>query len=253
MMRPTTVAAAFALLLLASTASAWYKEECGACPLDNDCLCSACALNAVELGAAADFVVLAGSGVTTGAGTCAIIGDIGVSPGISVTGMVPAHLDMITGNIQIANDASAAGQGNLTIAYNTAAGLTLCPIVLVDDSNLGGLTLYPGLYKSAKGLQITGSDLTLEGGADDVFIFQMGETFLITTGMKITLAGGAQAKNIFWQVGSSATLQANTVMQGTIMAMETITAASGCTVNGRLLARNAAVTMQTATFTRPSA
>ncbi|KAG1681144.1 hypothetical protein FOA52_015587 [Chlamydomonas sp. UWO 241] len=248
MMRPTTVAAALALLLLASTASAWPgAQECGACPLDNGCICSACALDTVFLGDVAAFVVLAGHEVTTGSGVASqILGDLGVYPGSSVTG----HPDMRNGSaIQIANGASDAGMAALTVAYNDAAGRSLCPVAVAG--NLGGLTLYPGLYKSTDGLEITGSDLTLHGGADDVFIFQMASTFLITTGMKVTLAGGTQAKNVFWQVGTSATLMGSTVLEGTMMADQSITSGTGAVLNGRVLARIASVTMESAVFSLP--
>ncbi|KAG1681196.1 hypothetical protein FOA52_015639 [Chlamydomonas sp. UWO 241] len=106
---------------------------------------------------------------------------------------------MLNGSaIQVANGAPGAGIAALTVAYNDAAGRTLCPVAVAV--NLGDLTLYPGLYKSTDGLEITGSNLTLHGGTNDVFIFQMATTFLITTGIKVTLAGGAQAKSVFWQL-----------------------------------------------------
>ncbi|KAG1656748.1 hypothetical protein FOA52_009124 [Chlamydomonas sp. UWO 241] len=159
---------------------------------------------------------------------------------------------MVNGSaIQIANGASHACLRDLTIAYNDAAGRTLCPVDIAG--NLGGMTLYPGLYKSTSGLAITGSDLVLDaqGDEDAVFIFQMAETFLSTTGRKVLLTGSANAKNIFWQVGTSATLMGDTVLEGTMMADQSITSGSRAVVNGRVLARIASVTMESAVFHLP--
>ncbi|KAG1667958.1 hypothetical protein FOA52_008330 [Chlamydomonas sp. UWO 241] len=206
----------------------------------------------INLGAAAGFAVLAGASVTSSSTVVAptqIRGDLGVSPGTSVTGFPPGQMNGYS--IHSADVASAAAMLDLTAAYNDAAGRVLCPVTIIG--NLGGMTLTPGLYKSTSGMEVTGSDLTLDaqGVPNAIFIFQMATTFEMTTGMKIILAGGAQAKNIFWQVGSSGNLQASTVFEGTMMADQSITSGTGTTVHGRILARIASVTMQSADFSLP--
>src|SRR5205823_125281 len=171
-------------------------------------------------------------------GETTINGDLGVSPGTGVTGTL-----RVSGIFHAGDPTAAQAQSDLTIAYNDAAGRTVGAIMVAG--NLGGLTLAPGLYKSTSSLEISSGDLTLDaqGDANAVFIFEMASTFVSTTGRKIILAGGAQAANIYWQVGSSATLGVSSVFKGTIMALASITAATGASVDGRLLARTAAVTL----------
>jgi cytoskeletal protein CcmA (bactofilin family) len=196
-------------------------------------------LVAPNLGAARTFAVLAASTVTN-AGVSAVSGDLGLSPGISVTGFPPG---MLAGTLHIADPTAAQAQLDLTAAYNDAAGRTIGAIVLAG--NLGGLTLAPGLYKSTSSLEISSGDLTLDalGDADAVYIFEMASTLVTTTGRKVILAGGAQAANIYWQVGSSATLGVSSVFKGNILALASITANNGASIEGRLLARTAAVTL----------
>jgi ice-binding like protein/Big-like domain-containing protein len=196
-------------------------------------------LVAPNLGAAGGFAVLAASTVTNG-GASIITGNLGLSPGISVTGFPPGILN---GTLHIADPTSAAAQLALTAAYIDAAGRTLGAIGLAG--NLGGQTLAPGLYKSASSLEISSGDLTLDaqGDANAVYIFEMGSTLVTTTGRKVILAGGAQAANIYWQVGSSATLGVSSVFKGNILALASITVNNGASVEGRLLARTAAVTL----------
>jgi hypothetical protein len=121
--------------------------------------------------------------------------------------------------------------------------------------NLGGQTLAPGLYKSTSTLAISSGDLTLDaqGDANAVFIFQLGSAFTSTVGRQIILAGGAKAANIFWQVGSSATLGANSVFKGNILALASITAGTGAAIEGRLLARTAAVSLDANVLGTPAA
>jgi cytoskeletal protein CcmA (bactofilin family) len=196
-------------------------------------------LVAPNLGAARSFAVLAASTVTN-AGVSSISGDLGLSPGISVTGFPPG---MLAGTLHISDPTTAQAQLDLTAAYNDAAGRTVGAIVLAG--NLGGLTLAPGLYKSTSSLEISSGDLTLDaqGDANAVYIFQMASTLVTTVGRKVILAGGAQAANIYWQVGSSATLGVSSVFKGNILALASITATNGASVEGRLLARTAAVTL----------
>jgi len=209
---------------------------------------SACDQTAVALGSAAGFAVLAGSTVTnTGATT--VTGDLGLSPGTAVTGFPPGT---VVGTIHAGDSTAAGAIADLTTAYNDAAGRTLCPTTVAG--NLGGLTLTPGLYKSTSSLEISSGDLTLDaqGDANAVFIFQMASTLTTATGLHVILAGGAKASNVFWQVGSSATLGTNSAVVGTIMADQSISLNTGATLDGRALARIAAVTLDTNTVSKPA-
>jgi hypothetical protein len=199
----------------------------------------------VALGGAGAFVVLAGSTVTS-TGATALTGDQGVSPGTAVTGFPPGTL---TGTLHAGDATSAVAMGDLTTAYNDAAGRTVAPVTLAG--NLGGLTLPPGLYNSTSSLSISSGDLTLDAQGDPnaVFIFQMASTLTTTLGSKVILSGGAKTANIFWQVGSSATLGTISVFKGNILAMTSITLQNGATLEGRLLSRTAAVTLDTITIT----
>jgi hypothetical protein len=141
----------------------------------------------------------------------------------------------------------------LTTAYDDAAGRTLGAVGVAG--NLGGLTLTNGLYKSATSLAISSGDLTLDalGDTNAVWIFQMGTTLVTTVGRQVILSGGAQAANVFWQVGSSATIGGSSVFKGTIMADQSITMNTSATLEGRALARNGAVALDANTITIPTA
>jgi hypothetical protein len=205
----------------------------------------------INLGSAGLFVILAGSTVTS-TGPSEVTGDVGLSPGSAVTGFPPG---IINGTLYIDDSIAAQAKLDLTTAYNDAAGRSL-NVVIISTGELGGLTLAPGLYRSGiSSFAITSSDLTLDaqGDANAVFIFQMPSSTLTTlSGRKVILAGGANAANIFWQVGSSATLGTTSVMQGTIMAAASITLDTGAVLNGRALAQIAAVTLDDSTVTRPA-
>lgn len=216
---------------------------------------------AVNLRSTAGFVVLAGS-LVSNVPTSAVTGDIGLSPaaGSFITGF---GLTEVTGTIYTVGASGPAGsvpdatglttaKGDLTTAYNDAAGRTSTDIVLLAG-NIGGLTLTPGLYKSSGALSISSGDLTFDakGDADAVFIIQIASTLTTTSGRKVILSGGALASNIFWQVGTSATLGTTSIFKGTIMADQSISMNTGATIEGRLLARIAAVTLKSNTIVKP--
>lgn len=201
---------------------------------------------AVVLGTTSTFAILAGSTVTN-TGATAITGDLGVSPGSAVTGFPPGT---VSGTIHAADAAAATAQTDLTTAYNDAAGRTVGAISVSGD--LTGLTLAPGLYKSTSSLGLTGAlTLTGLGDANAVFIIQMASTLITGTGSQVILTGGAQAKNIIWQVGTSATLGTNSIFKGTIMADQSITLNTGAQMTGRALARVGAVTLDTNSVVTP--
>jgi len=223
------------------------------------------ALQPVNLGSTASFAIVAAAGISN-IPHSAVTGNIGLSPGTgaAITGFGPTE---IQGNIYTV-DASypipnvavidPAGltqvKGDLTNAYNDAAGRQPAPTgnyLNPGAGNLGGLRLGPGLYKFTGAAELSGSDLTLNGTANDVWIFQISAGLAVAGGMRVMLEGGAQAANVFWQVGSSATLGVNSVMQGTILANQSITLATNATLHGRALARIASVTLQMNTVTKP--
>lgn len=206
-----------------------------------------CALTTVNLRTAAPFTVLAGSTVTN-TGPTKVVGDLGVSPGTALTGFGPGT---VIGTIHLGDPTAAQAEADVTTAYNDAAGRTLCPVSL--SGNLGGLTLSPGLYKSTSGFEISSGDLTLDAKRDAsaVFIFQMASTLTTTAGRHVILTNGAKASNVFWQVGSSATLGTTTIFKGTILAYQAITLQTGATLDGRALARVAGVALDTNNVTTP--
>lgn len=205
----------------------------------------------IDLGDAAGFGILAGSTVTN-TGPTVVIGDLGLSPGTSVTGFFPidAGPGNVVGAYHITDTAAANAQLALTAAMIDAAGR---PGGITVSGNIGGQTLAPGIYKSASTLAVSSGELTLDAGGDPnaFWIFQIASTLTLTPGRKVILAGGALARNIFWQVGSSATLDTTTVMKGTIMADQSITINTGASLEGRALASVAAVTLQTNAVTVP--
>jgi len=200
----------------------------------------------VPPGSAARFAVLAATTVTS-SGATTVNGHLGVSPGTAVTGSLK-----VSGMIHAGGRTAAGAQNDLTTAYKDAAGRTVDAITVAG--NLGGLTLTPGLYKSTSSLEISSGDLTLDakGDTNAVFIFQTASTLTTTIGRHVILSGGAKAANIYWQVGSSATLGTVSVFKGNILALTSITLQNGATVEGRLLARTAAVTLDTNTITLPA-
>jgi type VI secretion system secreted protein VgrG len=202
----------------------------------------------VGLGTAGSFAVLAGAGVTN-TGSSVINGNLGTCPTPAITGFPPGNVNGTTH----ANDAVACqAQSDTTIAYNSAAGRA--PTTTYGGpTNLGGQTLVGGVYKSPTSFSITGT-LTLDGqnDPDSVFIFQAGSTVITATNSSVALINGAQACNVFWQVGSSGTLGVGSRLQGTMIALHAITANTNAVVQGRLLARTDSVTLDTNRITRPT-
>lgn len=198
----------------------------------------------VGLGTAGSFGVLAGSTVTN-TGPSVINGDLGVSPGTAITGFPPGT---VNGTIHAADAVAAQAQSDTTIAYDDAAGRT--PAVAVAG-DIGGLTATPGVYKSSSSLGLTG-DVTLDaqGDPDAVFIFQVASTLTTASNSRVVLVNGASPCNVFWQIGSSATLGTATTFRGTILALTSITLNTGATILGRALARNGAVTLDDNRITR---
>jgi uncharacterized repeat protein (TIGR01451 family) len=198
----------------------------------------------VPLGTAANFAVLAGSTVTN-TGPTTINGDLGLSPGTSVTGFPPGQ---VNGTIHAADSVALQAQTDLTAAYNNAAAR---PITATIPTELGGTTETPGVYNSAAGtFGITGTlTLDAQGDPNAVFIFQAASTLITAAASNVTLTNGAQASNVFWVVGSSATLGTSSTLQGNVLALTSITVTTGTTIHGRALARNGAVTLDTNTIT----
>jgi hypothetical protein len=201
----------------------------------------------VPLGTASTYAVLGGSTVTN-TGPTVVSGDLGLSPGSAVTGFPPG---IVVGGAIHVNDAPAMqAQNDLTTAYNDAAG-RLLPTTVSGD--IGGQTLVPGVYKSTSSLMITGSlILDGQGNSNAVFIFQVGSALTTASGSHVILINGATAANVFWQIGASATLGTGSSFQGNILALTSITATTGTSILGRLLARNGAVTLDTNTLTGPT-
>ncbi len=207
---------------------------------------SAIAATTVNLGSAGNFAVLAGSTVTN-TGSSVISGDLGLSPGTSVTGFPPGTLNGIQ---HVANTTAVQAETDLTAAYN-AAGQT--PVSTVP-TELGGTTKTAGVYDSAAGtFGVTGTlTLDAQGDANAVFIFKTASTLITGGSSSIVLTNGAQACNVFWQVGSSATLGTNSTFKGNILALTSATLTTGANVEGRVLARNGAVTLDSNTVTKPT-
>ena len=198
---------------------------------------------AVNLACAENFSILAGSTITS-TGLSIVNGDIAMSPGSALIGFPPG---IINGTVNINDPTADDAKGCLTAGYNDAAGRA--PGLAVSG-NIGGLTLTPGVFTAGSDLAVSSGDLTLDaqGNADGVFIFQVPTSFTMTSGRQVILAGGAQAKNVFWQVGSSATIGTGAVLMGNVMADQAITLETGAVLNGSALARIAAVSLDAATI-----
>lgn len=201
----------------------------------------------VPLGSTSTFAILAASTVSS-TGLSIVNGNLGISAGTAVTGFPPGTLN---GTFHLGDPIAAQAQLALTVAYNDAAGRTAGAVGVAG--NLGGQTLTPGLYSSTSSLEISSGDLTLDaqGDPNGVFIFQTASTLVTTTNRRVILAGGAQAVNVYWQVGSSATLGTGSVFKGNILAQASISVTSGANVEGRLLVRAGGVSLDANVVTVP--
>ncbi len=202
----------------------------------------------VNLGSAANYVVLAYSAITN-SGLTTLCGSLGLFPGTSVTG---APVVACGGTTDLANAAANTAELDLGTAYTDAAsrtGGTLLPA----NADIGGQTLYPGLYTDMGNLSVSSGDLTLDakGNQNAVFIFQVNGVLDATTNRKVILANGAKAANIFWQVTGYCSLGTGVSFKGNIMAFTAVTINTGAVLEGRALAENANVTMLSNTITKP--
>lgn len=207
----------------------------------------AMAQTAPSLGAAANFAVLAGSTVTN-TGPSVVGGDLGVSPGASVTGFPP-------GTTLGATDAGGPSAADAQTSVTTAANALLAQACTTNfgpgNVDLGGQTLTPGVYCFASSASITGTlTLNAQGNAAAVFIFRTASTLVTATASSVVLINGGQPCNVFWRVGSSATLGTTTSMVGSILALTSITLNTTASINGRALAQNGAVTLDSNSVSR---
>lgn len=200
------------------------------------------------LGNASAFAVLGGSTVTnTGATT--VIGELGVAPGLAITGFPPGMI--IAGTAHAGDETALQAQGNLIVAYDGLAGQACTGDLTGQD--LGGLSLTEGVYCFSSSAQLTGPlTLDAQGNPAAVFIFQVGTALTTASNSSVLMINGGQSCNVFWQVGSSATLGTSTSFAGSILALTSITLNTTAIVAGRALARNGAVTMDTNRVSAPS-
>ena len=194
-----------------------------------------------SLGTAQNFAVLGGSTVTN-TGPSVITGNLGVSPGSSVTGFPPGT---VTGTIYTAGAVPLQAQSDLTTSYNVLAGLS--PTQDLTGQDLGGKTLAPGVYNFDTSAQLTGTlTLDAQGKSDALFVFQIGSTLTTASASTVQIINGGNDCNVFFQVGSSATLGTTTAFKGNILADQSITLNTGAEIiSGRALAQNGAVTLDT--------
>jgi hypothetical protein len=210
-------------------------------------------LAVVNLGASGNYLILAKTAITN-ISTSAITGDLGLSPaatsyitGLSLTNATGyATSAQVTGKIYAADMAAPTGinlttaVSDMITAYTDAAGRPTPDFSELGTGNIGGKTLVPGLYKWTTNVTMP-SDVTISGGANDVWIFQISQNLLMSSGVHITLIGGAQAKNIFWQVAGQATLGTTSSFKGIILSMTGITLQTGASFQGRALAQTAVI------------
>jgi hypothetical protein len=194
------------------------------------------------LGTARTFAVLAGATITNTGTATAIFGDVGISPGTALVGLTAGQ---VTGTLHLGDPAAMKAEADLTTAYNDLAGRP-CQHTMTDV-DLGGKTLPPGVYCFAVAAAQAVGDLTLDGQGDPnaVWIFQIASTLTISPNLSTTMIGGGNACNVYWQVGSSATINGGAQLKGNVFAQASISLLNGANVSpGRTLAQTAAVTMQ---------
>lgn len=221
---------------------------------------------AVNLGTAGDFVILTKSGIST-TGVTSITGDIGVSPAAAsaITGFglimdtngQSSHTPIVTGKVFAADYAAptpakmTTAVSDMETAFTTANGLTTpAPVVGLYAGDISGRILPPGLYKWSTGVLVTSAGVTLTGGPNDTWVFQIAQNLTINNNAKITLLGGAQAKNIFWVVSGQATIGSNANVSGNILSKTLVSMNTGSRITGRLLAQTA-VTLNASTVIKP--
>jgi hypothetical protein len=201
----------------------------------------------VTLGTAGSFVVLSGETITN-TGFTVINGNVGLYPGSGITGFPPG---IVNGVVHDTDAVAAKAKKDLNDAYADAAGKSGAPIPLSGD--LGGKTLTPGLYVSATSIELTSGDLVLDalGDEDAIWVFQIGTTFVSNVGRKVTLIGNARHDNVFWNVGTSATIGVGSVMVGNFLTQISISVQTGATMEGRFLTQTGSVTFDSNTVNRP--
>ena len=216
----------------------------------------------VDLGAAGNYVILAKTAINN-TGTSTVTGDLGLSPAATsfVTGFALTNATgyatsaQVTGKIHAANMADptpinlTTAVNNMITAYNNAAGRTPADFTELGTGNIGGKTLTPGLYKWTSTVTLP-TDVTISGGANDVWIFQISGNLTMSSAVKITLSGGAKAQNIFWQVAGTVSIGTTAHFEGIILSMTGITFQTGASMNGRALAQSA-VTLDGNVITKP--
>lgn len=202
----------------------------------------------ISLGAASSFAVLGGQTVTN-TGPSVITGDLGVSPGSSITGFPPGVV--VGGSLHASDPLALQAQADLTDAYNALTALAGSGIAI--GASLGGVTLSPGVYTIAADATLTGT-LTLDAGGqtNPLFVILFSGTLTTATGSQMTLINGANADNVFFRL-DTATLGTSSSISANVLALNSITANTGTSINGRLLARNGAVTLDTNVVTVPAA
>lgn len=211
------------------------------------CVCGSpvLAATAPNLGTAETFIVLGGSTVTN-TGSSVLTGDLGVWPGLAITGFPPG---VVNGTTHAGDAVALQAQSDVVTAYNDVAG-QMCDTDLTGQ-DLGGMTLLPGAYCFSTSAQLTGTlTLDAQGDPNAVFVFQIGSTLTTATNAVVDVINGGSDCNAFWQVGSSATLGTSTAFAGSILALTSITSNTSANVSGQLLARNGAVTLDTITASR---